>query len=164
MTQKKQKKKSAASDGIQMEVDRGGRAAVLALIAAWHFLPLKDWLEAIEDRIDGMGVLGGVLFVLVYVVAALLFVPGSILTLGAGYLFGIAGGMAVVWTAATASGGPRVPHRPLCRPRPGREACAAQSEVRRDRCGDREERLEGGRAAPRSPRSSRSRSRTTSSA
>jgi uncharacterized membrane protein YdjX (TVP38/TMEM64 family) len=52
-----------------------------------------------------MGFLGGVLYVAVYVAAALVFVPGSILTLGAGYLFGIAGGMAVVWTSATVSAG-----------------------------------------------------------
>ena len=106
MTQKKpkkQKKKAAAADVSKWKWIAAG-AAVLALIASWHFLPLQDWLKALEDRIDGMGFLGGVLYVAVYVVAALLFVPGSILTLGAGYLFGIAGGMAVVWTAATASG------------------------------------------------------------
>ncbi len=103
MTQKKQKKKSATSDVSKWKWIAAG-AAVLALIASWHFLPLQDWLKALEDRIDGMGVLGGILYTAVYVVAALLFVPGSILTLGAGYLFGVAGGMAVVWTAATASG------------------------------------------------------------
>jgi uncharacterized membrane protein YdjX (TVP38/TMEM64 family) len=78
-------------------------AAVLALIASWHLLPLEDWLHALEEQIEGMGVLGGVLYFAVYVAAALLFVPGSILGLGAGYLFGIAGGMVVVWTAVTAS-------------------------------------------------------------
>jgi uncharacterized membrane protein YdjX (TVP38/TMEM64 family) len=78
-------------------------AAVLALIASRHLLPLEDWLHALEARIEGMGALGGVLYFAVYVVASLLFVPGSILSLGAGYLFGIAGGMAVVWTAVTVS-------------------------------------------------------------
>ena len=90
--------------------DSGSRArwiaaggAVLVFVAAWHFLPLKGWLETLEDRVSGMGVLGGLLYFAVYVVASLLFVPGSILTLGAGYLFGIGGGMAVVWAATTAT-------------------------------------------------------------
>jgi uncharacterized membrane protein YdjX (TVP38/TMEM64 family) len=78
-------------------------AAALALIASWHLLPLEDWLHGLGDRIEGMGALGGVAYFALYVVAALLFMPGSILTLGAGYLFGIAGGMAVVWTAVTSS-------------------------------------------------------------
>jgi uncharacterized membrane protein YdjX (TVP38/TMEM64 family) len=104
VTDKKKKKTRAAgdSDGSRWRWIAAG-AAVVALFAAWHFLPLKDWLEALEDRVSGMGVLGGVVYGLVYVAASLLFVPGSILTLGAAYLFGIAGGMAVVWPAATAA-------------------------------------------------------------
>ena len=78
-------------------------AAVLTLIAAWHFLPLEDWLGALEKRIAGMGVPGGILYAAIYLVGSLVFVPGSILGLGAGYLFGVAGGMAVVWPAVTAS-------------------------------------------------------------
>ena len=78
-------------------------AAIAILIGAWHFLPLEDWLRALEERIEDMGFLGGVLYAAVYVAAALAFVPGSILTLAAGYIFGIAGGMAVVWTAANVS-------------------------------------------------------------
>lgn len=71
--------------------------AVAALIASWYLLPLKDWMDALEAHVKGMGLLGGILYVAVYVVASLLFVPGSILGLGAGYVFGITGGMAVVW-------------------------------------------------------------------
>jgi uncharacterized membrane protein YdjX (TVP38/TMEM64 family) len=78
-------------------------AAVLTLIASWQLLPLQDWLHALESRIEGMGVPGGVVYFAVYVVGSLLFVPGSILSLGAGYLFGFAGGMAVVWAAVTVS-------------------------------------------------------------
>jgi uncharacterized membrane protein YdjX (TVP38/TMEM64 family) len=78
-------------------------AAVLTVIAAWHFLPVEEWLEAFERRIDGLGVLGGVLYSAIYLAGSLVFVPGSILGLGAGYLFGVAGGMAVVWPAVTVS-------------------------------------------------------------
>ena len=78
-------------------------AAVVTLIAAWHFLPVEDWLEAFEKRIEGMGVPGGMLYAAIYLAGSLVFVPGSVLGLGAGYLFGVAGGMAVVWPAVTAS-------------------------------------------------------------
>jgi uncharacterized membrane protein YdjX (TVP38/TMEM64 family) len=81
----------------------GAGAAVLTLIAAWHFLPLPEWLEALEKRIDGLGLLGGILYGAVYVAGSLVFVPGSILGLGGGYLFGVGGGMVVVWIAVTAA-------------------------------------------------------------
>lgn len=78
-------------------------AVLAAFIAAWNFLPLRAWLEAIETSIDGMGILGPILYGLAYLAAELLMVPGAILIVGAGYLFGLAGGMAVVWIAATAA-------------------------------------------------------------
>jgi uncharacterized membrane protein YdjX (TVP38/TMEM64 family) len=78
-------------------------AAVLTLIAAWHFLPVQECLEALEKQIDGLGVLGGILYGVVYVAGSLVFVPGSILGLGGGYLLGVGGGMVVVWIAVTAA-------------------------------------------------------------
>jgi uncharacterized membrane protein YdjX (TVP38/TMEM64 family) len=78
-------------------------AAAAILLAAWHFLPLEEWLQALEARLSGMGLLGAVLYCLLCVVAFLLFVPGSILTLAAGYLFGVAGGMAVAWIAVVST-------------------------------------------------------------
>lgn len=77
--------------------------AVLVLLAAWHLVPLQEWLKALDERIEGMGFFGGVLYAAVYVAASLVFVPGSILSLVAGYVFGIAGGMAVVWAGTTAA-------------------------------------------------------------
>jgi uncharacterized membrane protein YdjX (TVP38/TMEM64 family) len=50
-----------------------------------------------------MGLLGAMLYGMLFVLAALLFVPGSILTLGAGYLFGVAGGMVVAWIAVVST-------------------------------------------------------------
>jgi uncharacterized membrane protein YdjX (TVP38/TMEM64 family) len=77
--------------------------AAAALIATWHLLPLRDWMDSFEARVKGMGFSGGILYVAVYVAASLLFVPGSILSLGAGYVFGVAGGMVVVWIGVTAA-------------------------------------------------------------
>jgi len=76
-------------------------AAIVLVIGAWNFLPLKAWLLAIETSIDDLGLLGPILYGLAYLVAELLMIPGAILMIGAGYLFGLAAGMAVVWVAAT---------------------------------------------------------------
>ena len=76
-------------------------AVALALAAVWHFLPLQDWLRALDRWIDGLGFLGPAFYAAVYAAGSLLFVPGSVLGLVAGYLFGIAGGLAVSWIGAT---------------------------------------------------------------
>jgi uncharacterized membrane protein YdjX (TVP38/TMEM64 family) len=81
----------------------GAVAAVIALVAVGRALPVADWIEASRGRIDALGVLGPVLFGLVYVVAALLFVPGAVITLAAGTLFGPWLGTAVVSVASTSA-------------------------------------------------------------
>jgi len=54
-----------------------------------------------QEQAKRMGVFGGVVFGLAYVAAALLFVPGSALTIAAGAIFGLGGGIAVVSAAST---------------------------------------------------------------
>ena len=61
-------------------------AALLTMIRA---LPISDAMAAINGWISGLGVLGPVVLALVYIVATVLFVPGTILTLAAGALFGL---------------------------------------------------------------------------
>lgn len=86
--------------------DRRPRLALAALLAAAAFaalflLPIRDWLGAFLARAHGMGPAGPALLGAVYVVATVLFVPGSILTLGAGFLFGVVVGSITVSIAAT---------------------------------------------------------------
>lgn len=50
--------------------------------------------------VDSLGVWGPVVFVVGYVVAAVAFVPGSILTLAAGAIFGLGKGVVIVFIAA----------------------------------------------------------------
>jgi uncharacterized membrane protein YdjX (TVP38/TMEM64 family) len=73
------------------------------LFAVWRVLPLQVWLEHVQDRVARMGALGAVVFVLVYVVASLLFVPGSVLTVGAGLVYGLGWGTLVASAASTAT-------------------------------------------------------------
>ncbi|MEE8441093.1 MAG: TVP38/TMEM64 family protein [Spirochaetia bacterium] len=72
--------------------------AVLGL--GWYFDAqsyLRDVLEWIRDR----GAAGVALFICVYIVATVLFIPGSILTLGAGFVYGVVLGTVWVSIAST---------------------------------------------------------------
>jgi uncharacterized membrane protein YdjX (TVP38/TMEM64 family) len=80
-------------------------AAALLLVAAEKLLPIGAWLQAFGEWISGLGPTGGVLYGVFYVIAALLFVPGLPLTLGAGYLFGFLWGTILVSAASTAASG-----------------------------------------------------------
>jgi uncharacterized membrane protein YdjX (TVP38/TMEM64 family) len=72
-------------------------AAVLAVLAAAALLlPVRDWLVDGIAWIQTQGALAWVVFVLFYVAAAVLLVPGSILTLAAGFIFGLGLGVALV--------------------------------------------------------------------
>lgn len=67
-------------------------AAVLAVV----ILPLKDLLVEFLERVRALGPWGPALLAAAYIPASLLFVPGSLLTLGAGFLFGVPVGTAAV--------------------------------------------------------------------
>jgi uncharacterized membrane protein YdjX (TVP38/TMEM64 family) len=76
-------------------------AAALAVFAAVRLLPVNEWLGEFQRWVAGQGAWGAVAYGLVYVVCALLFVPGSLLTLGAGFVFGLAWGTVIVSLAST---------------------------------------------------------------
>jgi uncharacterized membrane protein YdjX (TVP38/TMEM64 family) len=75
--------------------------AVLGVFAAVRLLPVDEWLVGFQRWVGGVGPWGGVLYGLVYVLAALLFVPGSLLTIGAGLVFGLLWGTVIVSLAST---------------------------------------------------------------
>jgi uncharacterized membrane protein YdjX (TVP38/TMEM64 family) len=66
--------------------------ALAAIGAAFYFFPVGDYLTAFAERVRDLGPWGPVLLAAVYVVAAVLFIPGGLMTLVAGFLFGIAVG------------------------------------------------------------------------
>jgi uncharacterized membrane protein YdjX (TVP38/TMEM64 family) len=76
---------------------------VVALVVASRVLPVTEWLRAFQSWVASKGAWGGVLYGLVYTVAALAFVPGSVLTIGAGLLFGVLWGTVIVSAASTAA-------------------------------------------------------------
>jgi uncharacterized membrane protein YdjX (TVP38/TMEM64 family) len=75
--------------------------AAVALVLAVKYFHIQDLLKSALDWIGKLGPWGPVIFVGLYVVATVLFVPGSVLTLGAGAVFGVALGSACVSISAT---------------------------------------------------------------
>ena len=70
------------------------------VIAAW-LLPAREWLIQSVDWAQAHPRIAWAGFVLAYILAAVFMVPGSILTLAAGVLFGVALGVALVSLAST---------------------------------------------------------------
>lgn len=75
--------------------------AVIGLIAAAKYFHVQELLKKSLDWIAGLGPLGPVIFVVIYIFACVFFVPGSVLTLGAGVLFGVVKGSILVSIAST---------------------------------------------------------------
>jgi len=76
-------------------------AAVLALFAASRFLPVEAWLKAFNQWIADLGAVGFIVFIFAYAVFALLMLPGAILTIGAGFIFGLGWGFVAVSAGST---------------------------------------------------------------
>ncbi len=79
-----------------------GIAAVAALlVVGLTKLNLQEYLVNALQWIDNLGPLAAAVFMGIYVVATVLFFPASILTLGAGLLFGVLMGSIYVFIGAT---------------------------------------------------------------
>ena len=87
---------------------QGSRARVIifaviavALVATAYAFDAQRYLRQFLDWAQGQGVAGAAVFVAVYIAATVLFVPGSILTLGAGFVFGVLQGTVYVSIGST---------------------------------------------------------------
>ena len=72
-----------------------------ALIAAANSFDLQQIFRDTLAWISGLGVIAPVIFIAIYILACVLLLPGSILTLGAGIVFGVVKGSIVVSIAST---------------------------------------------------------------
>ncbi len=78
-----------------------GLLVLVSVVATLPFLPVQDQLKRVLDWINGLGPLGPLLFIVIYIIATVLLIPGSVLTLGAGAVFGVIKGSIYVSIAAT---------------------------------------------------------------
>lgn len=76
-----------------------------SLIALIRLLPADHLVAMLSSTVEQLGAWGPVLFGAAYVLAAVLFVPGSALTLAAGALFGLWWGTVTVSLASTTAAG-----------------------------------------------------------
>ncbi len=74
---------------------------VAALVTVVTLFDVRGILRDTLNAISGLGPWGPVIFVLIYIAATVFFLPGSVLTLGAGAVFGVAWGSVYVSIAST---------------------------------------------------------------
>lgn len=72
-----------------------------ALIFAARYLNIQELLREALAWVADLGPWGPVIFIGIYILATVLFAPGSILTLGAGVVFGVIAGSIYVFIGAT---------------------------------------------------------------
>ncbi len=78
-----------------------GAFIVIALIIVARRFGAASALKDVLDWISSLGAVAPVVFIAIYVVACVMFIPGSILTIGAGVIFGVVWGSIYVSVAST---------------------------------------------------------------
>ena len=79
----------------------GAGLALCGILILSSVLPVHEWLKAFNELVAKLGPSGLVIFAVAYVLATVLFLPCSVLTVGAGFAFGIAWGTLVVSIGST---------------------------------------------------------------
>lgn len=74
---------------------------IALLILTTRSAGVQDILRTVLMQIEGLGVWGPIAFILTYNIATVMFVPGSVLTLGGGAIFGWWWGTVYVFAAST---------------------------------------------------------------
>jgi pyruvate/2-oxoglutarate dehydrogenase complex dihydrolipoamide dehydrogenase (E3) component/uncharacterized membrane protein YdjX (TVP38/TMEM64 family) len=70
--------------------------AAAVIFIALLFLPVRAWFMHLESYVQSLGAVGPLVVVLIYILATVLLIPGSAITIGAGTLFGLKIGFPVV--------------------------------------------------------------------
>lgn len=73
---------------------------IVGFVVVLRFLPIQSWLRQLLDQAAASGPMGVGLFIATYVIATVLLIPGSVLTLGAGAAFGVVWGSIYVSAAS----------------------------------------------------------------
>jgi len=93
-------KNSAAKSGFSWKWLLYPAVAIFLFVAAKEF-HVQDRLKQALDWVGQLGPWGAIIFIAIYVVATVLFIPGSVLTLGAGAVFGVMWGSIYVSIGST---------------------------------------------------------------
>jgi len=74
---------------------------VFLLLAGIKYFHVQELLKKLLSWIADLGTWGPLIYIVIYILACVFFIPGSILTLGAGVLFGVIKGSIIVSIAST---------------------------------------------------------------
>jgi len=74
---------------------------IIGLFAAFRYYDLSSKLRDVLAWIENLGWIGIVAYILIYIAACVFLLPGSVLTLGAGVVFGVVKGSVIVSIAST---------------------------------------------------------------
>lgn len=80
-----------------------GVIALVAIMALWVLLPVRDWIEGFQFWIQDLGALGVAVFVFLYVSITVVLGPAWALTLVAGLVYGVWGFPLVILSATLAA-------------------------------------------------------------
>lgn len=72
-----------------------------AAITAVRVLPVNEYLGGFLEWVRGLGWWGPIALIAAYIVATVLFVPGTVLTLGGGFVFGVVKGSIIISIGST---------------------------------------------------------------
>ena len=68
-----------------------GLGVLALMIVGYRLLPLQEWITAFQEWVQGFGIVGWFIFIVVYALTSFAIVPGSFLTLAAGVIWGLWG-------------------------------------------------------------------------
>ncbi len=74
---------------------------IIGLLATIKYLPVQELMKGFLGWVAHLGSWGPIIFIAVYILACVFLLPGSILTLGAGALFGVVKGSIIASISAT---------------------------------------------------------------
>lgn len=63
-----------------------GLVIVIMLVVASRLLLINEWLQSFNQWVGSLGVFGVVIFIGTYMLAPVVLLPGSVLTVGAGFI------------------------------------------------------------------------------
>ncbi len=79
-----------------------GLALLIGLFAALRYFKVQELLQPVLAWVESFGAWGAIVFIMVYAVATVLLIPGSVLTVAGGTLFSLGWGFVYVFTEAMA--------------------------------------------------------------
>jgi len=89
---------SSATPGLKLAI---GLSTLAAGVILSFLLPTRSWVLELAGWVRGAGAAGAAVYAAVYVLGTLMFFPGALLTLAAGFAYGPLWGTLIVWPTAT---------------------------------------------------------------